>query len=157
VNARRADRRIAAAALVLLLAPASPGLAQRLDLTISPAVVAIPTADPDTVPVVSSAPVSVQYRVRQNNRQTWLLTVQANGDLESGESTIDISAVSWTAAPSPPFQNGTLSKTTAITVATGAGNVASAATGAITFMLANSWTYDTGLYTQTLVFTLSTP
>jgi hypothetical protein len=131
--------------------------AQRLDLAISPAVITVPSADPDTMPVLSSSPVQVNYRVRQNNRQTWLLTVVANGDLISGASTIDISAVSWIASPSPPFQNGTLSKTTAQTVATGSGNVASPSTGTLTFRLANSWTYDAGIYTQTLVFTLSTP
>jgi hypothetical protein len=131
--------------------------AQRLDLSITPAVITIPSADPDSMPVLSSSPVQVNYRVRQNNRQTWLLTVVANGDLVSGPSTIDIGAVSWIATPSPPFQNGTLSKSTAQTVATGAGNVASPSAGTLTFRLANSWTYDAGIYTQTLVFTLSTP
>ena len=131
--------------------------AQRLELAISPAVITVPSADPDSMPVLSSSPVQVNYRVRQNNRQTWLLTVVANGDLVSGASTIDISAVSWIASPSPPFQNGTLSKTTAQMVATGPGNVASPSTGTLTFRLANSWTYDAGIYTQTLVFTLSTP
>ena len=109
------------------------------------------------MPVLSSSPVQVNYRVRQNNRQAWLLTVIADGDLVSGPSTIDISAVSWIGSPSPPFQNGTLSKTTAQTVATGPGNVSSPSTGTLTFRLANSWTYDAGVYTQTLVFTISTP
>lgn len=136
---------------------AAPALAQRLELSISPNVITIPSADPDAMPVVSSAPLAVSYRVRQNVSGTWLLTVQANGDLESGAATIDISAVSWVAAPAPPFQNGTLSKAAAQTVASGTGNQASAATGSITFNLANSWTYDVGIYTQTIVFTLSTP
>ena len=131
--------------------------AQQLDLSISPAVITVPSADPDTMPVLTSSPVQVNYRVRQNNRQTWLLTVVANGDLVSGPSTIDISAVSWIASPSPPFQNGTLSKTTAQTVAAGPGNVANPSTGTLTFRLTNSWTYDAAIYTQTLVFTLSTP
>jgi hypothetical protein len=131
--------------------------AQQLDLSISPAVITVPSADPDTMPVLTSSPVQVNYRVRQNNRQTWLLTVVANGDLVSGPSTIDISAVSWIASPSPPFQNGTLSKTTAQTVAAGPGNVANPSTGTLTFRLTNSWTYDAAIYTQTHVFTLSTP
>jgi hypothetical protein len=151
-----------AAGIVLLgtigvLGVRSEAAAQRLDLSISPAVISIPTADPDSMPVLTSSPVQVNYRVRQNNRQTWLLTVVANGDLVSGPSTIDIGLVTWMATPSPPFQNGTLSKATAQTVATGAGNVASPSTGTLTFRLANSWTYDAGIYTQTLVFTLSTP
>jgi hypothetical protein len=150
------------AAIVLLGAAGVVGMqreaaAQRLDLAISPSVITLPTADPDTTPMLTSSPVQVNYRVRQNNKQAWLLTVVANGDLVSGPSTIDINAVSWTASPSPPFQNGTLSKTTAQTVATGTGNVASPSTGTLTFRLTNSWTYDAGIYTQTLVFTLSSP
>jgi hypothetical protein len=149
------------AAVVIVLAvfavvPASAA-AQRLDLSVSPAVISFVSADPDTVPVLSSAPVTVNYRVRQNNRETWLLTVIAAGDLVSGPSVVDISAVSWLAAPVPPFQGGTLSKTVARTVAAGVGNVASPSTGSLTFRLANSWTYDAGIYTQTIVFTLSTP
>lgn len=144
------------AVVVALVFPESAA-AQRLDLSVSPAVVAFASVDPDTVPVISSAPVTIEYRVRQNNRQTWLLTVIASGDLVSGASIVDISAVSWVATPAPPFQNGTLSKTVARTVASGPGNQASPATGSLTFRLANSWTYDAGIYTQSIVFTLSTP
>jgi hypothetical protein len=128
-----------------------------LNLAVSPAVISIPSADPDLVPTVSSGPVIIDYRVRQNSQDTWMLTVLASGDLESGASTIDIAAVSWIATPSPPFQNGTLSRSVAQTVAMGTGNVARPSTGSIIFRLANSWTYDAGTYTQTLVFTLSTP
>ena len=145
---------VVSVAVVVMAAPAS---GQLLDLSVTPSVISIPSGDPDAMPLISSAPVTVNYRVRQNSEQTWQLTVQANSDLESGASTIDISAVSWIATPTPPFQNGTLSKTAAQTVATGVGNQASPATGSVTFRLTNSWTYDTGIYTQTLVFTLSTP
>lgn len=143
--------------LTVCAAATTPAAAQQLDLSINPAVIVIQAGDPDAMPVATSAPVTVNYRVRQNTRQTWLLTVQANGDLESGGSTIDVSAVGWSAAPSPPFQNGTLNKTVAQTVATGVGNAASPSTGTIIFRLTNSWSYDAGIYTQVLVFTLSTP
>lgn len=136
---------------------ATSASAQQLDLSVNPSVIVLQAGDPDVMPVVSSTPVAVTYRVRQNGNQPWLLTVQANGDLDSGASTIDISEVSWSAAPAPPFQNGTLSKTNARTIATGVGNVASPSTGAVTFRLTNSWLYDAGIYTQVLVFTLSTP
>jgi hypothetical protein len=152
----RVDPRPVLVAVSLLALPGSAA-AQRLDLSISPTVIGFATADPDVLPVITSAPVTVNYRIRQNTRSTWQLTVVAGGDLMSGPSTIDISAVSWTAAPAPPFQNGTLSKTVAQTVASGAGNVAAPSTGSLTFRLANSWTYDAGIYTQTVVFTLSTP
>ena len=132
--------------------------AQRLELEITPAVIAFPLSDPDVVPVVSAAPVQVRYRIRQNQgNRPWLLTVRANGDLVSSSASVDISNVTWVASPAPPFQNGTLSRTVDRTVASGTGNVTPMATGSLTFRLANSWTYDSGLYTQTVVFTLSTP
>ena len=79
------------------------------------------------------------------------------GDLISGLSTVDIANVNWIATPAPPFQNGTLSKTVAQRLAAGVGNLNPTATGQITFRLANSWNYTAGLYTQTIVFTLSAP
>ena len=142
--------------LALFGAPAIAS-AQRLDMTITPAAIVIPTGDPDQVPVVSSAPVIVEYRVRQNDSNPWMLTVLAGGDLMSGASSIAISSVTWIATPSPPFQNGTLSSAVAQTVAAGVGNVTRPSSGSITFRLTNSWTYDAGIYTQSLVFTLSAP
>jgi hypothetical protein len=143
---------------VLWLVPAS-ALAQKLELAIalSPAVITFPSSDPDAVPVVSAAPVQLTYRVRGNGAAPWALTVLAGGDLLSGASRVDISAVTWVATPAPPFQNGTLSKTVAQRVASGTGNVNPDSIGSITFRLANSWTYSTGTYTQTILFTLSAP
>jgi hypothetical protein len=142
------------AAMLLTMAPAA---AQRLDLSISPQTISFPLADPDTVPVVSSTTAQLTYRVRQNNKQPWTLTILAMGDLHSGLSTVDIGSVSWIATPAPPFQNGTLSKVVAQRVAGGVGNINPTATGQIAFRLANSWNYTAGLYTQTIVFTLSAP
>ena len=139
-----------------LLLPASAA-AQRLDLSVSPLTISFPLADPDTVPIVSSVAAQLTYRVRQNNNQPWTLTVLAMGDLISGLSTVDIGSVSWIATPAPPFQNGTLSKTVAQRLAGGIGNLNPTATGQIAFRLANSWNYTAGLYTQTIVFTLSAP
>ena len=81
----------------------------------------------------------------------------ANGDLLAGPSRVDISNVTWVATPAPPFQNGVLSKTVAQRLASGTGTVNPARQGQVTFRLANSWTYTAGLYTQTIVFTLTTP
>jgi hypothetical protein len=143
---------------VLFLVPAS-AMAQKLELAIalSPAVIAFPSSDPDTVPSVSAPPIQLTYRVRGNGTSPWSLTVLAAGDLLSGPSRIDISNVTWVATPAPPFQNGTLSKTVAQRVASGTGNVNPDTIGSITFRLANSWTYSTGTYTQTILFTLSAP
>lgn len=142
----------------LLLAP-SPALAQKLELalSLSPAVITFPSSDPDTVPLVSAPPLQITYRVRGNGNSPWSLTVLAAGDLISGASQIDISNVTWVATPAPPFQNGTLNKTVAQRIASGTGNVNPDNIGSITFRLANSWTYNPGSYTQTVLFTLSAP
>jgi hypothetical protein len=147
----------AVAALLVTSLPSRLAAQARLDLTLSPRVITFPSSDPDAVPVVAAAPVQITYRVRQNNFAPWSLTVLAGGDLISGPSKVDISSVTWVATPAPPFQNGTLSKTVAQRIASGTGNVNPTATGSITFQLANSWTYSTGTYTQTVLFTLSAP
>lgn len=130
--------------------------AQRLNLSITPTVIAFPPSDPDTTPIVMTAPVTITYRVRQWNGP-WQLTVLASGDLNAGGATVDISNVSWVATPAPPFRNGTLSRTVAQIVASGVGNVNPTASASVTFRLVNSWTYSSGTYTQTLVFTLTAP
>jgi hypothetical protein len=150
-------RRIGACAWLLVAALPGVAAAQRVDLTVTPGVITFPSADPDTSPLVLAAPVQVSYRVRQNNNGPWTLTVLAGGDLNSGSSSVDISNVTWVATPAPPFQNGTLSKTVAQTVASGTGNVNPVKTGSITFRVANSWTYTAGTYTQSVTFTLSAP
>ena len=140
-----------------IVAIAAPAHAQILELSLTPRVVSFPSSDPDAVPMVAAAPVTISYRIRQNAGRPWSLTLLAGGDLISGPDQIDISNVTWTATPAPPFQSGTLSKTVAQRIASGTGNVANPSIGSVTFRLANSWTYSTGTYTQTVVFTLSTP
>ena len=145
---------------IVALSAASPVLAQgrgpQLDLTISPLSISFASASPDTTPVVTAPPIVVTIRVRQSTGP-WSLTVLANGDLLSGSDAVDISNVTWTATPAPPFQGGTLSKTVAQRVASGTGTVNPAENGSLTFRLANSWTYNAASYTQTLVFTLTAP
>ncbi len=131
--------------------------AQKLDLSVTPTVITFPSSDPDTTPIVSSVPVQITYRVRQNNNAPWTMTLRALGDLNSGPSSIDISGVTWIATPAPPFQNGTMSRIVAQRLASGTGNVQQTQQGQITFRLANAWTYDAGTYTQIIVFTLTAP
>ena len=145
-----------AAALAAAVIVSTPAQAQRLELSVTPAAITFQTGSPDAMPVLTSAPVEVTYRIRQNTGG-WTLSVLALGDLHAGASTVDISNVTWTATPAPPFQNGTLSRTVAQPVASGTGNVNPARQGQITFRLANSWLYDAGTYTQVLVLTLTAP
>lgn len=140
----------------LALVPVSAG-AQLLDLSITPSSFTFPSADPDVTPIVSAPPLTVTYRIRQNARGGWVLTMRAGGDLAAGGATIPIANVTWVATPSPPFQNGTVNASIDQQVASGTGNVAAAQTATITFHLVNSWSYSVGLYTQTLTFTLTAP
>lgn len=131
--------------------------AQNVSLQVRPNSITFPTADPDVVPAVDAQPLIIRYQIRNNDGQGWRLTVLAAGDLIGGTSVIDIGNVSWTATPTPPFQGGTLSRTVEQTVASGFGNVQQSQTGTLTFRLSNLWSYDVGVYTQSIVFTLSAP
>ena len=141
---------VAAAAILAGPRPASAQV-----LLVSPTTISFPSSDPDTVPIVSAAPVNVRYLVIGPAGRPWTITVRAGGPLVSGASTIPISNVSWIATPSPPFRNGTLS-TVAQTLATGTGTVL-LQQGDVTFRFANSWNYTVGNYTQTITFTLTSP
>ena len=147
---------LAMAGLALLASAAAAQPGPNFDISITPVTTTFPLSDPDTVPIIAATPLQITYRIRQNDGP-WTLTVLANGDLLAGSATVDISNVTWVATPAPPFQNGVLSKTVAQRLASGTGTVNPARQGQVTFRLANSWTYTAGLYTQTIVFTLTTP
>ena len=146
-----------AGGLTLLLGWPAPAAAQRVNLSLQPTSITFQSADPDTTPVVTAQSILIRYRVQQNAGGSWRLTVLAAGDLISGPVSIDISNVSWTATPNPPFQAGTLSKTVEQTVASGSGNVNPQQTGTLVLGLVNSWSYSVGTYTQSFMFTLSAP
>jgi hypothetical protein len=147
--------RLVVLAAAVLLQPAWVW-AQRLTLTVSQPTVAFVAGDPDTAPTIAAAPIVVTVRVQQNSGP-WTLSVQADGDLLSGASSIPATQITWTASPAPPFQNGTLNKVVGQTMASGTGNLNPAIGGSVVFRLANSWTYSAGFYSQTVVFTLSAP
>ena len=151
----RAVLALAACALGLVFAPSAD--AQTLDLTIAPATITFAAADPDTTPSIAAPTVTVSYRVRNNATGAWLISLLAGGDLTAGAATIPITNVTWTASPTPRFQAGTLSSTLARTLASGSGNVQNPSTGTVVFRLANSWTYNVGTYSTSVVFTLTAP
>jgi hypothetical protein len=155
VTTRSSSTRAVVVLIVVLAAvggAATPAVAQLL--LVQPATITFPSNDPDTVPVIVAASIRVSY-IAQGAPNPWTITVRAGGNLISGASTIPISNVSWTATPSPPFRNGTLS-TVAQTLATGTGLI-NVDRGDVTFRFVNSWNYTVGNYTQTVTFTLSSP
>jgi hypothetical protein len=136
-----------------VMVSARPAAAQLLQL--QPTTISIASADPDTVPLVSASPIRITYIALGQGAGGWTITVEAEGQLVSGASTIPISNVSWVATPTPTFRNGTLSTAPQV-LASGSG-LALLQSGDVTFRLANSWNYNVGTYTQTITFTLSSP
>ncbi len=150
---------ITAALLAGLLWPlaANDASAQIVLLSISPQTISFASADPDTTPTLSAAPLTLTYTVFLSGGAEWRITVQASDDLRNGSSTIPASSMTWTAVPAPPFRAGTLSRLAAQTMASGRGDVFLQAAGTATFSLPNSWDYDVGSYTTSVIFTLSCP
>lgn len=124
-------------------------------LTLGVAAVNFADADPDSVPSISAGenPVSVTVKAQTGGSSAVTLSVQANGDLDSGTDTIDITNVTWTATGAG-FVAGTMD-----TSAQSAGSWTGPGqrSGTFSYFLANSWDYPAGSYSQTVVYTLTAP
>lgn len=149
-RAVRASGLVAALVAAVLFLPAAPAPAQ-VSLSLSTSTVTLPTADPDSTPVIAAPPFTLRARA---NRSTWQLTVVASGDLNSGASTIPIGNLSWTITPNPPFRDGVMSRTVPQLMGSGT-RLNPAVTATVIFYLVNSWTYDVANYSVTLTYTLS--
>ncbi len=125
-------------------------------LSLSSTNVAFPDADPDLAPRVSSigGALSITAKARAASASQVMLTVQASDDLRSGLNVIGAQAITW-AASGPGFVAGTLSKTSPVRVAQWAGS--GVRTGTQTLYFDNLWTYATGTYSATLLYTLTAP
>lgn len=154
---RRSCMTVAVLVACLWPSAARPAAAQFVLLSLSSPSLAFASADPDTTPTLSAPPLTLTYTVFLSGGAEWRITVLASDDFRNGPSVIPVSSVTWAATPAPPFRSGTLSRTAAQTVARGVGDVLLQASGTATFSLPNSWSYDVGTYTASLVFTLSCP
>jgi hypothetical protein len=124
-------------------------------LSLSPTSLAFPDADPGTVPQVPAlpGPITVTVKARAGRNAAVTLTVQANGDLRSGLTTLPASLITWTATGAG-MTSGTLG-TDATTVGTWTGS--GVRSGTQRFQFENRWTHPSGTYTVTLTYTLSSP
>jgi len=130
-------------------------VADKAKLTLGTAAISFPDADPDSTSSIEAPenPVSVTVKAHAGTGSPVTLTVQANGDLDSGTNTIAISNVTWTASGSG-FVAGTMDTSPVAAGSwTGSGN----RSGTFSYFLANSWAYLKGDYTQTVVYTLTAP
>lgn len=102
----------------------------------------------------TEAAITVAANVRTTAAGVPTLTMSASGPLSDGSDTIALSNLTWVGT-NDLTASGTTSTTeqTVATLATGCGTY----TGNMTFSLANSWTYPTGVYTTTLTYTLTAP
>lgn len=158
--------------LIALLMLASPGpaagartastvvtvnapLASSAVLTLNRTSISFPDSDPNTVPSIP-ANVTVAATVTATTNVGMLITlnVLAQGDLVSGGNTIPINNITWTATGTG-FIAGTMSKTTSQLA--GQWTTSVNRTGTFSYRLANSWSYATGSYTQSVTYTLTAP
>jgi hypothetical protein len=122
-------------------------------MTISANSIAFDDADPDTVPQVPAAggPLTINARARAPRNGLVTLTVQAADDLRSGVNVLPASLITWTAT-GQGFVDGTLNRTPQLVGSwTGSG----ARVGTQSYRFQNSWNHTPGIYTVTLVYTLT--
>ena len=157
---------VAAAAVLCISSPAfaqatangsinvTANVSAKAKLTLSAAAIVFADADPDVTPSIAAAAVTIDVKARTTAAGSVTLTVLADDDLDSGTATIAIGNLTWTAGGAG-FQAGTSNKVTAQTVGSWTGS--GSPSGTQTYALANSWAYNTGIYTATLNYTLSAP
>jgi hypothetical protein len=124
-------------------------------LTLSSLTVNFPDADPDVTNPITVAPIDITAKGKTSTGSNITLTVLASDDLKAGGSdTIGIANITW-AVTGAGFAAGTMSKTAAQSLGSWAnsGN----RTGTQTYSLANSWSYATGAYTTSVLYTLTAP
>ena len=123
-------------------------------LSLSTTSISFADEDPDLVPQIPASPVAVTItaRARATAGGMVTLTVQASDDLRSGVTTIPAQQITWTATGAG-FVAGTLSASAPQTVATWVGS--GVRTGTQSFRFRNLWTYPTGTFTLSMIYTLT--
>jgi len=145
---------VAIAASALVLGTSRGTAAPTVTLSVTPVSFSFPSGSPDTLPVSTGPTLTVRYSMSGGYFwDVWVLSVRAGGDLQSASGSIPVGNITWTAPY--PLVGGTLS-TTNQTLATGQGNFLQR-TGYVTFKLQNLWTYKTGSYSNTIIFTMAAP
>lgn len=125
-------------------------------LSFSTASLSFPDADPDLVPQVPAlpGPVTITAKARTSPSGVVTLTVQASDDLRSGVTVLPASMVTWTGS-GPGFVGGTLSRVSPQVVASWTGS--GVRSGIQSYFFENRWTHPTGIYSVTLIYTLTAP
>jgi hypothetical protein len=123
-------------------------------LDVSPSTISFDDPADPTTTMTATAPVTVSVKARTAATNNVTLTVQSDHDLQAGSDNIAIGNLSWTAGGE--LTAGTMvNQPSAASLGswTGSGNH----TGDQTYKLANSWTYNIGVYSATITYTLTAP
>jgi len=133
-------------------------VAARAKLVLAPTTINFPDADPDVtdpIPATENGTITVLANIRTSSAGLSTLVCLANGDLvAAGATDIPISNVTWTASGAG-YIGGTMNN--GASQAAGSFTGSGANVGGFDYFLANSWAYDVGNYTQTVLYTLTTP
>ena len=134
----------------------SVSLGSQARISVSPASITFPDADPDLVPQVTAlpGPIAITTRARATRNTVVTLTIQATDDLRSGVTVLPASLITWTTSGGG-FVAGTLSRTSPQIVGSWVGS--GIRTGTQSFLFENRWSHPTGTYSVTLMYTLTAP
>jgi hypothetical protein len=111
--------------------------------------------DPSTVTPALAAALTLTAKARTAPNQRVVLTVLADGDFQSGVSTIPANKLSWTTTGPGFSAGGTANPNAAKQVGSWRGS--GTWTGSQTYQFADDWTYAVGAYTLTMTYTLTMP
>jgi hypothetical protein len=134
-------------------------LVSSVTLTLTPNTINFPDANPGTTPSIpATQSVSVTCQINASGSSSWTSTldVQATGNLISGGNSIPINMVSWTATGAAGYKAGTMS-TTSVQAGQWTSSRNKTFSGTFSYSLQNSWSYATGNYTTTAIYTLHSP
>ena len=135
----------------------SATISPQAGLTVSSASLSFPDADPDALGQVPAAggPLLITAKARATAGQAIVLTLVASGDLRSGVDVLAASNITWTATGAGFVASGTVSATVPAQLASWTGS--GLRSGAQQLFFRNLWTHPTGIYTTSIIYTLSAP
>lgn len=134
----------------------SANIGTHAKLSLSTTSISFPDADPDDVPQVPAlgGALLITAKARATAGTLVVLTVVATDDLRSGVSVLPASNITWSSTGAG-FVSGTLSASAPATLGSWVGSGARSGTQQLYFR--NLWTHPTGIYTTSIVYTLSVP
>jgi hypothetical protein len=111
--------------------------------------------DINTVVPVNATTLTVSAKARVPPNTRIVMTVQADGPFNSGVTTIPANKLTWTMT-GPGFQNGgTANEHVARMLGSWRGS--GSWTGEQTYQFLDSWDYAVGMYSLTMMYTISAP